>query len=162
MNLNSTSGRAWARAGAVFYALWGLLHVAGGASLLAQGLADPAAGLRAMATGAGTGAFGNGPGAVTGALFTYHSFNLVWLGLLVTALALVFNWRNSAAGFWLNLSIVGAVDLGLVWTMMKPGYIPVSQGGIGVGLFLAAALCSGIARLTSAALPIGQRRRATA
>lgn len=145
-NFSNLAAERWTRVAAVFYAAWGIVHILGGVMLLSAGTGEPAQALRAMATGAGNDAIPANPGPVVSALFAYHAFNLLWLGALVTFVAVRWNWHGSQSGFWLNLFVVGMVDLGLVATMIRPGYIPVSEGAIGVTLFVAAAFCSVMAR----------------
>ncbi|MEX1258046.1 MAG: hypothetical protein WEG36_10550 [Gemmatimonadota bacterium] len=55
-----------------------------------------------------------------------------------------FNWRNSRVGFWLNASVLGAVEVGVVAFMLAPGYMRWSDGGIGLGLFVLALVFSTI------------------
>ena len=42
------------------------------------------------------------------------------------AVAILLNWRNDRIGYWLNLIVVGAVDLGYVVLVVVPGYVPAS------------------------------------
>lgn len=60
-------------------------------------------------------------------VFAYHAFNLTWLGILVSVVAVVSNWKNQASGFWFNLALVGLIDLGLILYMVVPGVIPSSD-----------------------------------
>jgi hypothetical protein len=60
-------------------------------------------------------------------VFAYHAFNLTWLGVLVSVIAVVSNWKNQASGFWVNLALVGLIDLGLIVYMVVPDVIPSSD-----------------------------------
>lgn len=133
------------RIGAIFYALWGILHILGAAVLLQQassggattvfatiGSATPVADLPQVAGGLAT------------AVLTYYAWNLLWVGLFVLVVAIWLNWKNSLLGFWLNLVVVGAVDLGLLFTLIAPGHMALSDGLLGVGLWLPALLFSAI------------------
>ena len=142
----NAKARFYARLGAGLFVAWGLLHVLGGAMILASSLSDAGAALRDMASGAAAGDVGAGMSPVAGALLSYHAFNLTWLGALVALIGATLNWRNDGAGFWLNFSIVGMVDLGLAVWFLRTGYITLSEGLIGVTLFAGAALISGAAR----------------
>lgn len=55
------------------------------------------------------------------------------------AIAARFNWENSPAGFWLNLVIVSAVDLGLIIFLIAPGYMAMPDGLTGILLWIPAA-----------------------
>jgi hypothetical protein len=130
------------KAGAVFYGLWGLLHIVGALALLLQlsagagavlatiGSATPAAEVPAMS------------GGLAEAVLAYYAWNLLWIGVLVTVVAVRFNWRNDPAGFWLNLVVVSAVDLGLVVTLVLPGHMALADGLMGIVLWLPAVFFS--------------------
>jgi hypothetical protein len=60
---------------------------------------------------------------VAAAFMGMGSFNILWIGLLVTVVAVTMNWSNSRLGYWLNLAVVGATDAGLVWALLAPGYM---------------------------------------
>jgi hypothetical protein len=66
------------------------------------------------------------------------AYNILWIGLLVIVIAVGMNWRNSALGYWLNLAVVGATDLGLLVALLLPGYMAWSDGMIGISLFVLA------------------------
>jgi hypothetical protein len=42
------------------------------------------------------------------------------------AVAVLLNWRNDRIGYWLNINVVGAGDLGYVALVIVPGYVPAS------------------------------------
>lgn len=118
--------------GAVFYMLWGILHVALGAmalSKLSQG------GLAAVLAIFGVDiptaeVLERLPGVVNG-VFAQHSWNIFWFGVFAFIVAAAFNWRNSRVGYWLNLSVVSAADLGFIFAIMIPGYIKFSDAILG-------------------------------
>jgi hypothetical protein len=84
---------------------------------------------------------------VAAAFMGMGSFNILWIGLLVTVVAVTMNWSNSRLGYWLNLAVVGATDAGLVWALLAPGYMAWSDGMIGLVLFAFALVFSSIARV---------------
>ena len=138
----------FARTGAVFYALWGLVHVAGAAVQLSTLQAAGGVGLTAMISSArpfDPGAVGAFPEAAEG-FMAMGGMNILWLGVLVTAIAVTLNWRNSRAGYWLNLVLVGATDLSLLAALLLPGYMAWSDGGIGLTLFVLALIFSTLGR----------------
>jgi hypothetical protein len=134
------------RAGAILYALWGLVHVIGGAVLLRAALGGTDAFLRAQLGSSPlepSALSDHGPTlTVAGGVFAFHAFNLAWLGLLAVFVALRLNWYNSAAGYWLNLALVGFTDLGLVLFLVAPGVMSWADAWIGPVLFIPAWLFS--------------------
>ena len=143
-----------AKAGAVFYALWGLLHVVGAAVQLATLNSQGGAGLtRLISSGRPTGGAEASVPSAAAAFMGMGAFNILWIGLLVLVIAVTMNWRNSRLGFWLNLGIVGATDLGLMVALLLPGTMAWSDGGLGLGLFAAAAVASTVGQLRGTALP---------
>ncbi|HMV31277.1 MAG: hypothetical protein U0104_11240 [Gemmatimonadales bacterium] len=150
----------WAtRTGAVWFALWGLLHVLG-AGLQLRALASAGGpGLTAMiASGLPFDPAANPVPDPAAAFMGMGAFNLLWIGLLVTGIAVTLNWRNSTLGFWLNVLVVGATDLGLVMFLLTPGVMAWGDGSVGLGLFLLAVAFSGAGRWQStrvAALRLG-------
>lgn len=128
------------RIGAVFYALWGIIHVLGGATQLLT--------LRSQGPGALMGLIATaGPPDPTtvsippaaAAFMGMGAWNILWIGLLVTIVAVTLNWRNDRLGYWLNLGVVLATDLGLLTALLLPGHMAWTDGLIGIVLFLLAA-----------------------
>jgi hypothetical protein len=133
------NGNWAAKTGAVFYALWGIVHVLGGGTQLEV--------LRSKGGGALAALISSGrpfdPKAqavpdVAAAFMGMGAYNILWIGLLVIVIAVGMNWRNSALGYWLNLAVVGATDLGLLVALLLPGYMAWSDGMIGISLFVLA------------------------
>jgi len=101
--MTSQSKTVWTyRLGAIFYALWGLLH------LLAAWRGYELASVQEA-------------GLVQARLYQ-GAWNMAFLGLLVLGIAIVFNWRNSLIGYWLNLITVSVVDIGFIVLLLIPGY----------------------------------------
>lgn len=109
---------AAAKIGAVFYVLWGVLHIY--ASFQVSGLASTLAN-----------------GMVRGRIM-----ELVWIMFLAGATAIVvgawLNWKNDKVGFWLNAVVVSAVDIAFIFTVLVPGYAPLVPGGLGPLLWIIA------------------------
>ncbi|MCB9079377.1 MAG: hypothetical protein H6631_17380 [Anaerolineaceae bacterium] len=131
--------------GAIFYSLWALLHIVGAAALLQQlagegataflatvGSATPAAEIPAVS------------GRVIHSVLAYYAWHLLWVGLLVLVVAIWLNWRNSRAGYWLNLAVTGAIEFGLIVTLLLPGTMALTDGGLGLALWLPAVIFSTI------------------
>lgn len=121
------------RVGAAFYVLWGIVHVLGGFAILTA--ADVPAKMAMQATALAPDSFTGADDAALGAVLSYHGFDLVWIGLFAIILGGGLTWRNSLFGYWLNTAVIGAVELGLVVFLLAPGYMRVTDGGIGLGLF---------------------------
>jgi hypothetical protein len=138
------------RIGAIFYALWGVIHVIGGVVLLQAAFSGADVFLRAQAGGSALDptTFSSDARTLTiaSAVFAFHAFNLMWIGLVVAAVAVRLNWRNSAAGYWVNLALVGFTDLGLVLFIVGPGVMTWADAWIGPALFVPAWLFATIAR----------------
>jgi hypothetical protein len=114
--------------------LWGVVHVAGGASLLAV---EAGSGLEALGPSAADSVPAD-PGAVTEGLLRFHALNVLLGGVAVVALAVAW-WRARRA--WhlvVALGVVFALDAGLLAFMVVPGLLPVTQGLIGPVLALLA------------------------
>ena len=111
-----------AKLGAVTYVLWGLLHI-------------QAARLVYM--------LGNSlePGMVQGRVFQ-DGFNLLFFALFGIVVAVMFNWKNSRLGYWLNLVVVSAADIGFIVYVLMPGYVPLVPGGLGPLLWILAVIFS--------------------
>ena len=112
----------FAKLGAVTYVLWGLLHI-------------QAARLVYM--------LGNSlePGMVQGRVFQ-DGFNLLFFALFGIVVAVMFNWKNSRLGYWLNLVDVSAADIGFIVYVLMPGYVPLVPGGLGPLLWILAVIFS--------------------
>jgi hypothetical protein len=76
--------------------------------------------------------------ALVHAGLSFHSYNLIWFGLLSLVVALSLNWRNSVTGYWVNLVVVGADDLGLLLFLILPGHLTFAEAGLGPVLFVLA------------------------
>ncbi|HJZ18178.1 MAG TPA: hypothetical protein VJ251_22490 [Stellaceae bacterium] len=98
-------------AGAIAYAIWGLLHVQAAYAVYRVGVALE-------------------PGMVQGRVFQ-DSWNLLFFGGAAIALALTLNLRNSAWGYWINLGIISLADMGFILFVLLPGYVPIWPGILG-------------------------------
>src|SRR5882724_7268285 len=75
---------------------------------------------------------------------SFHAYNLLWFGLFAFVVAVVLNWKNSLAGYWANLAVVGADDVGLVVFLIVPGHLSFVDAGLGPILFSLALVFSTI------------------
>ncbi len=94
-----------ARLGAVVYVLWGIAHVAFAVVSYKAALAMP---------------FSD----VQGRLLQ-NAWNVFFLAIAVIGVAIAFNWRNNAWGYWINLAIASIGDIGFIIFLIVPGHVPV-------------------------------------
>lgn len=135
-----TVNRTLARTGAIAFVLWGILHIAGsGYVLKALASGGPAAGFAIYGTTESVEA------RIAGSVLGYMSFIILAAGLVVTAIALRMNWRNSELGLALNTGLVLVIEFGLAVFLLAPGHVSIAEAGPGIGLFLIAAICGGVA-----------------
>ena len=124
------------------YAAWGLIHIAGGAAMLLSSGKGLAA-VNEMMTGTALDA-GTEPSLING-IVSFHSFNILVLGLIVLGVALMLNRKNSRTGYIVNLLAAGLADIGLILFLILPGYLSFADGAPGIVLFALAAVFSTIA-----------------
>ncbi len=119
----------FAKLGAVTYVLWGLLHIQ--AARLVYGLGQTLE-----------------PGMIQGRIFQ-DAWNLLFFALFGIVVAIFLNWKNSLLGYWINLVVVSAADLGFIVAILVPGYVPLVPGVLGPLLWLLALLFSTLGILNS-------------
>jgi hypothetical protein len=112
----------FAKLGAVTYVLWGLLHIQAArlVYMLGQTLE---------------------PGMVQGRIYQ-GAWNLLFFALFGIVVAILLNWKNSRLGYWLNLVVISAADIGFIVAILMPGYVPLIPGGIGPLLWVLALVFS--------------------
>ena len=117
-----------AKLGAVSYLLWGLLHIEAARKvyLLGQSLE---------------------PGMIQGRIFQ-GAWDLLFFVIFGIVVAIVFNWKNSRLGYWLNLVVISAGDIGFILFVLAPGYFPLIPGILGPVLWILAAGLTTAARLS--------------
>ena len=111
--------------GAVLYFLWGLLHVKASIATFQLGMTLE-------------------PGIVQGRVYQ-DAWNLAFFAVAVSVIAVLLNWKNSRSGFWLNFILATVTDLGFIFHVLIPGYIPVIPGIIGPVLWVFAVIFTAIA-----------------
>jgi hypothetical protein len=115
----------FARLGAIAYLLWGLLHIQAARMIYLLG--------HSLDTG-----------MLQGRIYQ-AAFNLLFFALFAIVVAAWLNWRNSKTGYWLNLVVVSAADIGFIVYVLLPGYVPIVPGGLGPLLWIVAVIFSTIA-----------------
>ena len=97
------------RLGAVFYLIWGLLHL------------NAARGLYQLGSTMDV-------GIVQGRIFQ-GAWHLLFFAIAAIAVAVLYNWKNSSLGYWLNLIVVSVVDVGFIWLVLVP-YLPIMSPAV--------------------------------
>lgn len=135
----------------VIWVLWGILHAAGGAFLLLN-LSDTGAAFilsRFSGIDVPVSAFPADIYDIAGAIYNQHAWNLIWIGLLGIAVAILLNWKNSTRGFWFNLTLISSADMGQVLFLQVPGHIGWVDGSAGPILWVSGAIFAGHAYLNN-------------
>jgi len=112
----------FAKIGAVFYIIWGLLHIV--------------AAVQGFQLGASL-----EPGLVQGKI-NQGAWDLLFIALAGISIAVTFNWKNSRLGYWLNLLIVSIADIGFVIFVLLPGHVSLFPGILGPVFWILAAIFS--------------------
>ena len=119
----------FAKVGAVAYVMWGILHIqAARLVFLLGGSLEP--------------------GMVQGRIYQ-DAFSLLFFAIFGIAVAVWLNWRNSRLGYWLNLVVISAADIGFIVYVLLPGYVPLVPGGLGPLLWVVAIIFSTLGILKS-------------
>jgi len=114
-----------AKIGAGLYVIWGLLHIDAAYEAFVQGLALS-------------------PGAVQGKIYQ-DAWNLLFFALFSIVVATRYNWKNSKTGYWLNIIVVSAADIGFLIFILIPGNVAFFPGILGPAFWIAAAIFSSVA-----------------
>jgi len=112
----------FARIGAITYVLWGFLHIQAARMVYMLGNSLE-------------------PGMVQGRIYQ-DAYSLLFFALFGMVVAVVYNWKNSLPGYWLNLVVVSAADIGFIIYVLMPGYAPLVPGGLGPLLWILAVIFS--------------------
>ena len=107
---------------AVFYVLWGLLHLFAAIQVFRSGASLE-------------------PGMVQGRIYQ-SAWNLSYFAIFVTVVAIVYNWKGDPLGYWLNLVTTTVTDIGFIFFLLVPGYVPLRPGILGPVLWILAVVFS--------------------
>jgi hypothetical protein len=120
----------FAKIGSVLYVLWGMLHlVAAYQEFLLGASLDP--------------------GPVKGKI-NQGAWDLLFIASASIVIAVIYNWKNEALGYWLNLLIVSIADIGFIIFVLLPGFVTIIPGIFGPVLWIPAAIFSTIGIRTKA------------
>ena len=111
---------SFAKLGSVSYIIWGLLHIAASFDefMVGKGLE---------------------PGLVKGKI-NQGAWDLLFFALFAIVIAIRFNWRNESLGYWLNLIVVSAADIGFIIFVLLPGYVDFFPGILGPVFWIGGAI----------------------
>jgi len=100
-----------AKFGAISYAIWALLHLQAAWAVYQLGRhVDPS--------------------MVQARLFQ-NAWNLACFSVAGFWIALTLNWRNDRCGYWINLAVISAADIGFIIFVLLPGYLTLWPGLLG-------------------------------
>ena len=119
----------FAKLGSITYVLWGILHIEAARKVYALGQTLD-------------------PGMVQGRVFQ-DAWNLLFFAIFGIMVGVFLNWKNSRLGYWLNLIVVSAGDIGYIIFILVPGYVPFMPGALGPILWVAALIFSTIAIMST-------------
>jgi len=77
------------------------------------------------------------PGMVQARVFQ-DAWNMLFFSVFAIVVAVLLNWKNSKLGYWLNLWVITAADVGFIIYVLVPGHAPMMPGAIGPILWLLA------------------------
>ena len=112
----------FAKLGATSYVIWGLLHIVAAFDEFTLG--------RSLE-----------PGLVQGKI-NQGAWDLLFFALFAIAVALRYNWRNETLGYWLNLIVVSAADIGFIIFVLLPGHVTLFPGILGPVFWIAGMIFS--------------------
>jgi len=112
----------FAKTGSVLYIIWGLLHIV--------------ASVQGFQLGATL-----EPGLVQGKI-NQGAWELLFIALAAISIAIIYNWKNSRLGYWLNLLIVSIADIGFIIFVLLPGHVDLFPGIMGPVFWVTAAIFS--------------------
>ena len=115
----------------VLYVLWGLLHLFAAFQVFKLGSSQ-------------------GPGMVQGRIYQ-NAWNLAYFAIFVIVIAVVYNWKNSPLGYWLNLK-ASITDIGFILFILVPGYFPLRPGILGPALWILAIIFSTLGIISAPSL----------
>lgn len=110
----------YAKIGAGLYIVWGLLHVAAAYDefTIGQGLE---------------------PGIVLGKI-NQGAWNLLFFAIVSIFIAIKYNWKNDPLGYWINLIMVSAADIGFLIFVLFPGYTTIFPSILGPVFWISGAI----------------------
>jgi hypothetical protein len=109
-----------AKIGSGLYVVWGLLHIVAAVQEFMLGT---------------TLEFGLVQGKIN-----QGAWELLFIALAAIAIAVIYNWKNSHLGYWLNLLMVSIADIGFIIFVFLPGHVTFLTGILGPVFWISAAI----------------------
>jgi hypothetical protein len=110
----------FAKIGSVLYVLWGLLHIYAANDQFSLG--------SSLESGIVQGKINQG------------AWDLLFFALFSIVVAVRYNWKNDLLGYWLNLVVVSAADIGFMIFVLLPGHVAVFPSILGPVFWISAAI----------------------
>jgi hypothetical protein len=110
----------FAKIGSVCYVIWGLLHIISAI----QGFMLAASVDHGLAQGK----------------LNQGAWDLLFFAFAAMTIAVIYNWKNAVLGYWLNLVLVSAADLGFIMFVLVPGDVTIFPSILGPIFWIAAAI----------------------
>jgi hypothetical protein len=98
----------FAKVGSVLYVVWGSLHIVAAYDEFQLGASLD-------------------PGLVQGKI-NQGAWDLLFFALVSILIAIIYNWKNNRLGYWLNLILVSAADIGFIIFVLLPGRVAIFPG----------------------------------
>jgi len=119
----------FAKIGAGSYIIWGLLHIAAAVDEFTLG--------KGLERGLVQGKINQG------------AWDLLFFALFAIVVAVNYNWKNDSLGYWLNLIVVSAADIGFIIFVLLPGYVTFFPGILGPVFWIGGAVFTTLGIRTS-------------
>jgi len=110
----------FAKIGAVLYVIWGLLHIFAAIDEFSVGATHE-------------------KGLVQGKI-NQGAWDLLFFALFAIVVAVKYNWNNDSLGYWLNLIVVSAADIGFLIFVFFPGHVAFFPGILGPVFWISGAI----------------------
>jgi len=114
----------FAKIGSVSYIIWGLLHIVAAIDEFSLGKTLD-------------------PGLVQGKI-NQGAWDLLFFALFGMVVAVKYNWKNDTLGYWLNLIVISAADIGFIIFVLLPGHVSLFPGILGPIFWIGGAVFSTI------------------
>ncbi len=114
----------FAKIGAVSYVIWGLLHIVAAYDEFTLGAS--------LERGLVQGKINQG------------AWDLLFFAFFGIAVAIKYNWKNGILGYWLNLIVISAADIGFIIFVLLPGHVAVFPGILGPVFWITGAVFSSL------------------
>jgi hypothetical protein len=123
------------RAGAVFFGLWGVLHLLAALTGVLGYVQGGPIGVLSAYGGATAPAQPGHILSLAGGIGLNYSIDLAAFAVLAIWVAVML-WRGQRLGFWLGAVVLGAADAAFVLALVLPGYVPVADSFVGPLLYV--------------------------